>query len=419
MHNLVNLDNLIHKIMKRDIRNSIFFALLPVFFLLLLTEGCKKVSNTTEPEQQGGILWLKGSVINAKTHLPIANAKVYFAGQTILTTDANGNYKVNCKTTAGGVYDVRVMADGYGFGFASATIANDAAMVNTISLNPLAEPVSIGSTGGTVAMTDPEGIAPASKTTLIVPEGAFPGNINVTLTRFTGIDVPGYAPANTLNVCAVYLGPVGFVASKALELSFALPFTDAGINELPLMKYDFVANNWVNTGSLAQVDHSTNLATVQITEFGTYSLAITGSYSELNGSSGNVVTLSLDPSESYIDFHYLAKNIYPDGTPANISVSFLKNIVSQNTRINGIRADFNDSTFFTLNYIGSKPDSIVPVKSTNSGYYRWIPKVSYTTQDMPMTTTIHGMTVIGIIQKHVYSPLIGWEYVHDQGGGGK
>ena len=405
--------------MKMNISNTILFALLPVSFLLLLTEGCKKATDTTGQEQQAGEFWLKGSVINAKTHTGIANARVYFAGQTILTTDANGLYKVNCKTLGNGAYDVRVMAEGFGFGFASATIANNSAMVNTIMLNSLAEPVSIGATGGSVMITDPESLIPGSQTTLVIPSGAFPGNINVTLTRFTGIEVPGYAPSNMLNLCSVNLGPVGTILGKAVELRFAMPFADATADNLPLMQYDFEANNWVNTGTLAQVDHATNLATVQITSFGTYSLAITGNFSESNGTGGAMVTVPLDPTQSYVDFSYLAKNEYPGGISATISMSYLKNIVSQNTKINGTRVSFSDSTICMFNYIGSKPDSLAPVKSTTSGYYRWIPKVNYAMQEMPMTTVIHGVATSGIIQKQVYSPASGWQYVHDQGGGGK
>jgi hypothetical protein len=405
--------------MKRTIRITIFFALLPAFFLLLLTEGCKKASDTTGPEQQSSEFWLKGSVVDAKTHAAIANARVYFAGQPILTTDAKGLYKVSCTTIGSGTYDVRVMADGYGFGFASATIANNAAMVNTIGLTPLEEPVLIGSAGGIIRMTDPESLAPGSQTTLTIPADALPANTKVTLTRFTGIDVPGYAPASTLNLGTVNIGPAGTVSGKAMELRFALPFTDATVDNLPLLRYDFDANSWVNTGSLAQVDHAANAATVQVSAFGTYSLAVTGSFSELNGSSGTSVTLPLDPASSSLDFSYQASNEYPGGTPATISAAWLKNIASQNTRINGTRISFNDLTVFTYNYIGYKPDSLAPAKSTSAGYYRWVPRVSYATQEMPMTTTIHGVTASGIMQKKVYSPASGYQYVHDQGGGGK
>ncbi|MDP1620797.1 MAG: hypothetical protein Q8M08_00515 [Bacteroidales bacterium] len=402
--------------MKTNIRISLLLVLLPAFFLLLLTGGCKKASDTTPPEQPGGDFLLKGSVVNAVTLKGIANARVYFAGTTILTTDANGRYQVSCNTTGSGSFDVRVMADGFGFGFATATIEKNAAMVNTIMLNPLAEPVLIGSAGGAVMVTDPEGIVTGSKTTLSIPAGAFSGNVNVTLTRFTGIEVPGYAPANMLNLCAVNLGPTGMVAGKAAELRFAMPFADQSVNSLPLMRYDFEGNNWVNTGTVAQVDHTTKVATVQVNEFGTYSLAVAGSFSESNGS-GSPVTVALDPALSNVDFSYLAKNEYPDGTPQSVSLSYLKNIASQNTRINGARVSFNNVTTFTLNYIGAKPDSLAPAGS--AGFYRWVPRVIVSAQAMPMTTTINGLTTNGIIRKDVYSPAIGYQFVHDQGGGGK
>ena len=405
--------------MKRDIRNTIFFALLPAFFLLLLTEGCKKASDINNPEQQSGEFWLKGSVINSHTHTGIANATVYFTGQTILTTDANGLYKVNCKTMGNGTYDVRVIADGYGFGFASATVGNNSALVNTIMLKQLAEPVSIGSQGGILMMTDPESLISDGKTSLGIPAGAFSGNINVTFTRLTGIDVPGYAPVNTLNLCAVNIGPTGTIAGKAVELHFAMPFADPTVDNLPLIRYDIATNNWVSTGILATIDHVTNVATVQITDFGTYSLAVTGSFSETQGNSGTTVSLALDPTLSDIDLTYLAKNEYPDGTPETVSLSYLKNIASQNTRINGVRISFTDATLFTFNYIGYKPDSLAPVKSTMSSYYRWVPKVNYNIQEMPMTTTINGMTTVGSIEKQVYRSGSYWQYVHDQGGGGK
>jgi len=403
--------------MKTNIRYTSLFFLLPVFCLLLFTESCKKASDTTDPQQPNGEFWLKGSVINSGTHTGIANAQVYFAGQTVLTTDANGQYKVSCSTIGSGNYDVRVMANGYGFGFATATITKDAAMVNAIVLSPLADAVPVGSSGGSIMMADPECLVPGSQTTLIVPAGAFTGNVNVTFTRFTGIDVPGYAPANTLNLCTVNLGPAGTVAAKELEILFALPFTNPAVDNLPLMRYNFEANTWENTGTLAQVDHATNMATMQTTAFGTYSLGIAGTFTESAGSSTAAVVMPLDPNQSAIDLSYTAKNEYSGFTLETISLSYLKNIASQNTRINGTRASFNDVTTLTFNYIGSKPDSLAQVKT--AGYYRWVPKVSYTTATMPMTTTIQGVAVNGTIVKQVYVPASGYEYVHDQGGGGK
>jgi hypothetical protein len=158
---------------------------------------------------------------------------------------------------------------------------------------------------------------------------------------------------------------------------------------------------------------------VQISASGTYSLAVTGNFSESNGNAGASTIVPLDPKLSSIDFSFLATNTYPAGTPATISPVYLKNVASQNTRLNGVRVSFDNFTVFTYNYIGSKPDSLAPVKSTMAGFYRWVPKVSYATQVMPMTTTLNGLSVTGVISKQVYFPLIGWEYVHDQGGGSK
>ena len=401
--------------MKTYTRNPIFYALLPALLLLLMTAGCKKASDTTSTQQQGGDFWLKGSVIDATTHTGIAGAFVYFGSQSMFATDAHGNYTVNCKTMGCGAFDVRVTADGYGFGFASATIAGNGALVNTILLKPLSGGVSIGSTGGTLTLTDPESILQGGTTTLAIPSGALSANVMVTFTRFTGIDVPGYAPASTLNLCAVNIGPAGTTPGKSMELRFALPFTDAAVDNLPLLKYDFSTNTWVNTGTLAQVNHATNLATVQVAAFGTYSLAIAGSFAESAGNSGAATTQQLDPTQSSADFSYQAGNSYPGGTPASISLSFLKNIASQNTKINGTRVSFVNETTVTLNYIGAKPDSVLK----SSGFYRWVPQVIYAPQQLQMTTDIHGVITPGIIQKQVYTSGCGYIFVHDQGGGGK
>lgn len=405
--------------MKTNIRTIFNFAILPALFLLLFAAGCQKASDTNTPDPQGGEFWLKGSVIDAKTQLGIANARIVFDDKTVLTTDAAGVYKIDCNTLSSGSFDIRAMANGYGFGFASATIGDGSAMVNTIVLTPVSEPVSIGASGGTISIADPESIAADGKTILVVPAGTFTGSTGVTLTRFTGIDVPGYAPANMLNLCAVNLGPAGTAANNPVELRFALPFNNPAADNLPLLKYDFETNTWINTGVVALVNHTTNIATVQVTAFGTYSLAVAGSFTETNGTSGTAITLPLDRSLNSVNLTFQGKNEYPAGIPATISLPYLKNVASQNTKINGIRVSFKDLTTVTFNYIGSKPDSLAPVKSTAAGFYRWMPKVIYAPQDMPMTTMIHGTTVTGIIQKHVYSGDCGYEFVHDQGGGGK
>jgi len=406
--------------MKRNIRYTIFFAVLPALFALFILGSCKKASDSATPSTNQEGFYLKGSVINAVTHTGIANARVYFGTQPVITTDAEGNYKVNCKVTGNGNFDVRVLADGYGYGFTSAIVGTNAAMVSAVMLEPLAAAVSVGSAGATLNVNDPESLASGSQDALVIPTGALADNTMVSFTRFTGNQVPGYAPSGLLNLCVVNLSPANIVPAKPVQMKFALPFADASLTSLPLMKFNFESNTWeMINGVAATINHTDNTATVEVSSFGTYSLGIVGNFSETAGASGTPTVVKLDPTQSSVDFTYLATNEYPAGTPGTISLVYLRNLASQNTRLQGIRVSFEDNTVYTYNYIGSRPDSLAPVKSTNTGYYRWVPKVSYAPQQFPMTTMIHGISTSGIISKQVYSPLTGWEYIHDQGGGGK
>ena len=91
---------------------------------------------------------------------------------------------------------------------------------------------------------------------------------------------------------------------------------------------------------------------------------------------------------------------------------WITNIAAQFNHIS-----FEESTSLTFQYIGTKPDSIPGSKA--AGYYRWVPKVTYATQTVPTTTVISGESTTGTIGQQMYAPASGYEYVHDQGGGGK
>jgi len=404
--------------MKTNLMKAVFTVLLPVFFVMLILQGCKKESDPNVSDQPGDFM-LKGSVIDAVTGTGIAGATVWFEGQAALATDANGVYRMDCIKAGYGSFDVIVKADGYGYGFTSAAISKDAAMVNTIFLAPLSATVPVGPAGRVIPAGDPEGIVPGTVTSLTIPDGAFSGTVNVAFTRFTGVEVPGYAPAGNLNMGTVDIDLSGATPSKSMELQFAMPFSDPAVNTLPLLKFNVQRYSWENTGVAATIDQASHTATVQINSAGTYSLAIPGNFSETTGASGNSTTVDLDKALSAVDFTFQAVNDYPGGVPATISAVYLRNLASQNTLVNGSRTSFTAPTTLTFSYIGSKPDSVASVKSTHTGFYRWYPRVSYAVSDMPMSVTIHGATVNGTIRKQVYSPASGYQYVHDQGGGGK
>lgn len=88
---------------------------------------------------------------------------------------------------------------------------------------------------------------------------------------------------------------------------------------------------------MANVDQASKTAMVQVSQFSTYSLAVVGTFTEANGTSGASATYQLDPAQSSIDLAYLAKNEYPAGIPYSISLPYLKNTASQNTKVNGAR----------------------------------------------------------------------------------
>ncbi len=404
--------------MKRIERVTALCLFVALASILILTQGCKKESGPTGTVPADG-LQLKGRVVDMATGAGIAGAQVRFGASATYTTDAAGWYQVSCKTAGNGTHDVRVAANGYGYGYAQATVTSNAAQVAVIPLRPLSPAVHIDQNGGVAAVYDFEGLNTGAYATLTVPPGALAASTGVTLTRIYGNEVPGYAPAGSLCLSAVILGPSGASASKEMTLLFPLPFTDATVATLPLLQYDFAAGSWTATGREATIDPSTGTATAKVGAFGTYCLAVPGTFGETNGTGSGAGSTQLDPTKTQTEFAFLGAFDIPGGVSGALSPAWLANLASQNTVLNGARTSLTDSTHVTFCYIGSKPDSIAPSKATSGGYYKWVPKAGYVLQSMPASISVHGASVSGIIRKELFSDACGWEYVHDQGGGGK
>lgn len=405
--------------MKRIERVTVpfFFATLSLLFLLL-SSGCKKESGPTGTVPADGLL-LKGRVVSLATGAGIAGATVRFGTSASYTTDAAGWYQVPCKTAGVGLHDVRVAASGYGYGFAQAAVTASTAMVAVITLRPLSPPVLMGQEGGVAAVSDYEGLEPGAYATLAVPPGALNSPTNVTMTRIYGNEVPGRAPDGSLCLAAVVIGPTGGAVTKDMTLLFPLPFTDATLSTLPVLQYDFTAGQWTSTATEATVDQASGIATAKVNAFGTYCLAVPGTFGESNGTGSGAGSTQLDPAKSQAEFAFLGTFDIPGGVSGALSPVWLANLASQNTVLNGARTSLTDSTHVSFCYIGSKPDSIAPSKATSGGYYKWVPKAGYVLQSMPASISVHGASVSGIIRKELFSDACGWEYVHDQGGGGK
>lgn len=405
--------------MKTRRRILLLPALLIALMLITSTQSCKKTDDPADPRPPAKGLILKGRVIDAQTLTGIPGATVYLSHSTVLTTNAGGEYQLDCTHMDPAEFEVRVMAAGYGYGYAPAKIEKNAATAGTIVLKKLSAAVMAGPSGATLLTDDPEAIIPDSRTVLTVPAGAFATPTALSLTRFTGAEVPGYAPVGFLNVCAVHIGPEGVTPAVPMELRFTLPFDFPNLNTLTLMRYSHGTDTWLPAYTQVPVGHATNTAVALLTETGTYCLAVPGSFAETAGTGSTPVLTDLSKSESLAEFSFTGKNEYTPGVPSDVSTLFLKNTASQNTRLYGLRTRFDASNQVLFNYIGSKPDSLAGGKSTSAGFYRWTPRASKTHRLMPVTITLSGIPVTGTIEKEFYTDACGWMYVHDQGGGGK
>jgi len=358
---------------------------------------------------------LKGRVVDATTGSGIV-ARVFIAGMSV-TTNSEGVYEISSKLIGNGSWELLVEANEYGLATAIATITDDAAMVRTIRLAPLSNGATLGQSGGTLTVTDPESLTAGASAVLTVAPGTFTGTQAVLFNRLTGAGIPGYAPAGMLNLCAFSIAATAVVPAKPMTVTLPLPVADPSIATLSLLKFDPTTITWsVVNGTQAVVDPSTHTATVQVDAFGYFSLAISGSYSESAGNGSTPVTIDLDKTRSQISFSFTATGQYTS-VPAGVSAAWLKNIASQNTKLNGERVAFDQTTEVMLNYIGYKPDSLTTTQS--AGYYRWMPRVTYTDYQMPVTASVNGMVITGTIGKRAYAPSSSYQFVHDQGGGGK
>ena len=400
---------------------SSFSRLFALFsgLLCVIAVSCTKSNDAGDPTVTADALWLHGHVVNGATHQPIFNATVEITGLTTLVTDATGSYALDVTGIAPGNYTVRARAEGYGYGSVMAQVSGNVAVANTIGLIPLSAPVTITPQGGSISTPDPEAIVTGSQTTVKIPANAFSENTNISLTRLTGSHVPGYPPVNNLNMGVFHLASAGLTPGLPVEVNIPLPLQNLQAVSLPLLKYDPVSDTWQPTGTEALIDHEAGIAMVNILAFGTYSLALPGNYNETLGNSGPQTDIKVDPDQSSVVLAFMAENDYPGGVPSAISSNYLANIASQNSCLHGIKVSFIDSTYVTVSYIGHKPDSVVTTKATSSGYYQWIPQVGTSWIEVPYTTVVDGISVSGIVHKELQVDSGYWQFIHDQGGGGK
>jgi len=428
-----------------------FIAITAVFWI----QSCRKPVGTIDITIPTTKLLLKGKVIDNTTKIGITNATVTIKGIAVVSTDKNGIYTTEMDVSKYKEVEIYAKASGYGLGSTKAYINKEQICVNSIPLKKLNTPVTIGPSGGKIETNNNEGFK-TNKIELIIPANAFSSNVNISVTPFEGIEVPGKINDAKLNLVTVNINSGERDPLLPVTLVFPMPISNLGIDRLPLLYFNENNYSWENTGKYAIINNADGTASVNITHFTTYSLAIYGRYIEELSQTTTINSIELDRSGSSKIIPWLAKVEYPSGIPDNISANWLKNVVSQNTEIGTGRVSFFDSTYTTINYIGYKPDSISKTKST-MGCIRWVwrtfvcPVINlgdiivsllfanywidinnngrvdqdemYIWKDVnndknvDKGETLPATEVNGYVSTETYTDCGYWECIHDQGGG--
>jgi hypothetical protein len=336
---------------KRLIVWVLAIALLSVIVLWL---GCKwKATGTTDSAEVEEDILIQGKVVNKYTQATVSNATVTIKKEFEVTTDEQGYYKIKAELVGDGECEITAYADGYGYGstIAKIDLTNNGTVVNTIQLLPLNPPVAIGSSGGTITQSATEGLS-NNTVTLSIPNGALSQATNISVTPFEGVDVPSLSPDSNLNMATVHIAPVDTGLSIEATLTFPLPLKGNLLSDsIPLLKFDKKSFQWIDAGIMAKVDTVNNTASAKIRKLGTFSPGIRGMYEESKGDSQIVDNGTWKKRPSSTQESWQATVEYPNGIPyaEQYSQRWLKNVVSQNTRLTGGRTSFFDPTYTLIN----------------------------------------------------------------------
>ncbi|PKP23573.1 MAG: hypothetical protein CVU06_07575 [Bacteroidetes bacterium HGW-Bacteroidetes-22] len=414
------------KAMKTKAYLTIASIILVAFAAVFWVQSCSKSVDPLVITNPTTKLFLKGKVIDKATKLGIANAIVTIGGITEITTNSEGIYMKEIDITTYNEVKISAKALGYGLGSTEARINNGQITVNTITLKKLNTPITIGPDGGKIESTNNEGFL-NNKIELTIPPNAFSYNVDISVTPYEGIEVPGFAPVDFLNLVTVNLAPQGLTSNLPIKLSFPLPFISKVFDSLPIFYFNETFNTWEVSDRYAKIDTEINMASTDINRLGTYSLGIPGTYRETIEEYSESGSSLLDPDQSSTEVGWLAKVEYPEGIPDSVSPVWLKNVVSQNTYLGGGRVSFFDSTYTTINYLGSKPDSIVNNKSSKGCLiWEWVPQLCRRKIKIPEWVRVKIITPDGCfyiwvipnwVWKYEYYDCGYWKCTHDQGGG--
>ena len=358
-----------------------------IFFFLSCKLEITSAAEVEVQERPSSTLQLKGRVIDKKTLEGISSATVIIDGSYELSTDDDGYYEISAQLIEGDDCEIWAYADNYGYGSCSAEINSDHGntVVNTIKLLPLNPAVEMGVVGGTIEEKTLEVLTGDSVVSVLIPAGALDNDTTISVTPFEGVDVPGLPPFGNLNIATVHIAPIGMSLNESATIAFPLPLAASYLGDsIPLLYFNRKTYQWLQAGIFAIVDTVNNVATVEISTLNTYSLAVKGSYEEVAEDSTIVDDGNWKMQSSPIEQSWQATVEYPQGIPneSTFSARWLKNAVSQNTKLIGGRTSFFDLTYTYLNF---------------SGYYFF--KIKIIIIIIPEYLTINNVRIYNVVRK--------------------
>ena len=313
---------------------------------VLVTQSCRKAVGPIDIPASVNTYKMKGLALDAKTNAAIAGAKINVLG-TVVVTDVSGFFSFEIPNTTVFPFTIYAKAANYVYGNG---LISGPSQVRAIMLTPVNPPVAIGPAGGEVVAKTDESITTDS-IRLIIPAGAVSQLVSISVTPMDNFFVlPGgvkTAPKATilnLNLLAFSVDPVDIVFTPPAQIYCPLPFFNDENAQFTLYQLNTITNQWEDTGRKMTVDDTRTGGFAQILSGGIYSVGGQGAYNEVIASQSLLFTFSCNGDTT---IQWQAQCDYPQGYPDSVSITWLKNTVSDYSILGG-HVSFFDATFSTI-----------------------------------------------------------------------
>lgn len=421
-----------HSLMKTKLFPYALFFIIIAVSAIFVIQGCKKSVSPFDPSTATYMYNMRGQVVDAKSNsgIPAATVKIF---DNVITTDVNGYFTFKVSYATSFPFIIYAEAPNYILGN---SLISGPAQVRAVRLTMENPGVILNETGGSLVAQSTESVS-GQPHTLTVPAGSLAQSVSMSFTSMEDFyymyDPDASKTTSMIDLATVSLAPYDQLFLKPVSLYIPLPFYNNKDTQIPVFRFNQSTNTWINTGKFLLVDESKTGGRVEIIQGGIYSVAGEGTYTEELVSQSFLSEYSCQGDSPLI---WQALIDHPQGTPANVSATWLKNTVSHNSVIGG-HVSFLKTTSTAVVCEPYQPGSTYPVPSDeiniNGNPYpcpsgtnpiflnkgvtinnRVINTVLtfVSNTDGPQTTVVSSTETVRV-------PIQGYEYwcPHDQGGG--